>query len=131
MAGLLDAVPSGERPGVYRRLGDVSLFLAGVFPDYAAAHAFGPVDAARLLRAAEVPPAEAGRLAAAPANELLEHVCARWYRVARDLAPVRTERLNVVAEVADRFRAARRVLNHITDRYLLPQSASWLPRPGF
>jgi hypothetical protein len=130
LAGLLDAVPSQERPGVYRRLGDVSLFLAGVFPDYAAAHAFGPVDAARLLRAAEVPPAEARALVTAPAIELLEHLGARWYRVARDLAPVRTERLNVVAEVADRFRAARRVLNHITDRYLLPQSISWLPRPG-
>jgi hypothetical protein len=131
LAGLLDAVPSQERPGVYRRLGDVSLFLAGVFPDYAAAHALGPVNAARLLRAAAVPPAEAGQLAAAPAIELLEHLGARWYRVARDLAPVRTDRLNVVAQVADRFRAARRVLNHITDRYLLPQAIPWVPRPGF
>ena len=33
LAGLLDAVPQAERPGVYRRLGDVTLFLTGVFPD--------------------------------------------------------------------------------------------------
>jgi len=52
MAGLLDTVPEAERAGVYRRLGDVALFLTGVFPDYAAAHALGPVSAARLLRAA-------------------------------------------------------------------------------
>jgi len=52
LAGLLDAVPEAERPGVYRRLGDVSLFLTGVFPDYVTARALGPVDAGRLLRAA-------------------------------------------------------------------------------
>jgi hypothetical protein len=131
LAGLLDAVPSAERPGVYRRLGDVSLFLAGVFPDYAAAHVLGPVNVARLLRAAQVAPSDTGRLAAAPAIDLLEHLGARWYRAARDLAPVRTERLNVVAEVADRFRQARRVLNHVTDRYLLPQAFPWMPQPGF
>ena len=53
--GLLDAVPDAERPGVYRRLGDVSLFLTGVFPDYVTSRAFGPVDAGRLLRAAGLP----------------------------------------------------------------------------
>jgi hypothetical protein len=52
MAGLLDTVPEAERAGVYRRLGDVALFLTGVFPDYAVAHALGPVSASQLLRAA-------------------------------------------------------------------------------
>src|SRR5690348_10230268 len=47
-AGLLEAVPQAERPGVYRRLGDVTLFLTGVFPDYAATRVLGPVNAARL-----------------------------------------------------------------------------------
>src|SRR5215467_14607780 len=112
LAGLLEAVPRAERPGVYRRLGDVTLFLTGVFPDYAAAHALGPVDAARLLRAAGLPAAQHERLAEAPAIELLEHLGARWYRAARDLAPVPTARIAVVGEVADRFRQARRVFNH-------------------
>src|SRR5215510_13784026 len=45
LAGLLEAVPRAERPGVYRRLGDVTLFLTGVFPDYAATAVLGPVNA--------------------------------------------------------------------------------------
>jgi hypothetical protein len=129
LAGMLEAVPDAERPGVYRRLGDVTLFLAGVFPDYAASHALGPVNVSRLLHAASVPAADAERLSTAPAIELLEYLGARWYRAAQDLAPVRTARLGVVAEVADRFRQARRVLNHVADQYLFPAGNSWLPQP--
>ena len=58
LAGLLDVVPDAERPGVLRRLGDLALFLTGVFPDYVARHGFGPVDQGRLLRS--------GRVAAGP-----------------------------------------------------------------
>ena len=100
LAGLLDAVPEAERPGVYRRLGDVSLFLTGVFPDYVTARALGPVDAGRLLRAAGLTGPQRERLAAAPAIELLEHLGARWYRTACELAPVRTARLAVAGDVA-------------------------------
>jgi hypothetical protein len=130
LAGLLDAVPQAERPGVYRRLGDVALFLTGVFPDYASSRALGPVSAARLLRAARLPAAQQDRLAAAPAIELLEHLGARWYRTARDLAPVATARLTVVGEVADRFRQARRVLNHVADQYLFPPGSPWFTQPS-
>jgi hypothetical protein len=130
LAGLLDAVPQAERPGVYRRLGDVTLFLTGVFPDYASSRALGPVNAARLLRAARLPAAQQERLAAEPAIELLEHLGARWYRAARDLAPVATTRLTVVGEVADRFRQARRVLNHVADRYLFPPGNPWFTQPS-
>lgn len=45
----------GDGDRVYRRLGDVSLFLTGVFPDYVTARALGPVDAGRLLAWALVP----------------------------------------------------------------------------
>src|SRR6202140_2308029 len=31
---LAEMVPESERPAVYRRLGDLSLFLTGIFPDY-------------------------------------------------------------------------------------------------
>ncbi|HUY52857.1 MAG TPA: hypothetical protein VMV92_45355 [Streptosporangiaceae bacterium] len=129
LAGLLDGVPDAERPGVYRRLGDVSLFLAGVFPDYATLHGVGPVGVARLLRAAQVPAAQHDRLAGAPAIELLEQLGARWYRAASAAAPVRTARLDVVAEVADSFRQARRVLNHIADRYLFAADHPWFAPP--
>src|SRR5213078_2839286 len=130
LAGLLDAVPDAERPGVYRRLGDVSLFLTGVFPDYVTSRAFGPVDAGRLLRAAGLPGPQRERLAAGPAIEMLEHPGARWYRIACELAPVRTARLAVAGDVADRFRQARRVLNHLADRYLLAAGQSWFSAPG-
>jgi hypothetical protein len=130
LAGLLDVAPEESRPGIYRRLGDVSLFLTGVFPDYSVMHALGPVDASRLLRAARVPATERDSLETAPALDLLEYLGARWYRAALAAAPVRTARLNVVGEVAARFRQARRVLNHLADRYLLGPDAPWFPRPG-
>jgi hypothetical protein len=130
LAGLLDAVPEAERPGVYRRLGDVSLFLTGVFPDYVTARALGPVDAGRLLRAAGLTGPQRERLAAAPAIELLEHLGARWYRTACELAPVRTARLSVADDVAGRFQQGRRVLNHLADRYLMSAGQPWFTPPG-
>jgi hypothetical protein len=130
MAGLLDTVPEAERAGAYRRLGDVALFLTGVFPDYAAGHALGPVSAARLLRAAQVPARQLDQLAEAPAIDLFEHLGAQWYRAAWGLAPTRTASLAVVAEVAERFRQARRVLNHVADRCLFPQGNPWFAPPA-
>jgi hypothetical protein len=130
LAGMLDAVPEESRPGVYRRLGDVTLFLSGVFPDYVAGQAFSPVNVARLLRVTQVPAGERERLAAAPDLELMEALGARWYRSALALAPVRTSGLTVVAEVADRFRQARRVLNHVADRYLMGPGTPWFAAPG-
>ncbi len=131
LAGLLDAVPQAERPGVYRRLGDVTLFLTGVFPDYATTRALGPLDAGRLLRAARLPSSQQERLASAPAMDLWEYLGARWYRAARDLAPAATARVLVAGDVADRFRQARRVLNHLADRYLLAPGQPWFEQPSF
>jgi hypothetical protein len=130
LAGLLDVAPEESRPGIYRRLGDVSLFLAGVFPDYSASYALGPVNVARLLRSARVPAGERDGLATAPALDLLEYLGARWYRAALAVAPVQTSKLAVVGEVAGRFRQARRVLNLLADRYLLGPGSSWFPQPG-
>jgi hypothetical protein len=130
LAGLLDAVPPAERPGVYRRLGDVTLFLTGVFPDYATTRALGPLDAGRLLRAAGLPPAEQERVASTPAMDMLEYLGARWYRSARELAPAATARIVVAGDVAARFQQARRVLNHLADRYLLTDTP-WFEQPGF
>jgi len=129
LAGLLDAVTQAERPGVYRRLGDVTLFLTGVFPDYATTRALGPLDAGRLLRAAGLPAAERERVAGTPAMDMLEYLGARWYRSARELAPAATARVVVVGDIAARFQQARRVLNHLADRYLLTDTP-WFEPPG-
>jgi hypothetical protein len=130
LAGLIDSVPPAERPGAYRRLGDVVLFLSGVFPDYTARYAIGPIDAARLLRAAGIPREDRDELAAAPAIDLFEHLGARWYRQACELAPLRTTRLDVIAEVAESFRQARRVLNFVADRFLFPADGGWFTPPS-
>jgi hypothetical protein len=129
LAQFAEQAPPAHRPGVYRRLGDVSLFLTGVFPDYAQQHAFGPFDAARLLRAAGLA-SERSELAAAPPIQLLEELGQRWYRRASELAPVTTAQLAVVVRVADRFRDARRILNHIADRYLARVGNPWFGPPG-
>jgi hypothetical protein len=121
LARLAEQTAAPYRPGMYRRLGDVSLFLTGVFPDYAQRNAFGPFDAARLLRAAGLP----GDDATVPPIELLEHLGQRWYRRASELAPVTTAQLMVVMQVADRFRDARRILNHIADRHLARVGNPW------
>jgi hypothetical protein len=130
LAGLLDTVAPAERPGVYRRLGDVTLFLAGVFPDYATTRALGPIDAGRLLRAARLPSSQQEHLASTPAMELWEYLGARWYRAARDLAPAATARMVVVGDVADRFQQARRVLNLVADRYLRTADKPWFEQPS-
>ena len=44
LASLLHIVPEDERPGVYRRLGDLALFLTGVFPDHTEMRGLGPHD---------------------------------------------------------------------------------------
>jgi hypothetical protein len=121
LARLAEQTAPPYRPGMYRRLGDVSLFLTGVFPDYAQRHAFGPFDAARLLRAAGLPAGDA----TVPPIQLLEQLGQRWYRRASELAPVTTAQLAVVSEVAERFRDARRILNHIADRYFARIGNPW------
>jgi hypothetical protein len=130
LAGLVEALPEAERPGGYRRLGDAVLFLAGVFPDHTRGYALGPLDAARLLRAVGQPPAARESLAAASGLELFEHLGSRCYRQACALVQVPSGRLAVVAEVAERFRQARRILNHVADRYLFPAGNPWFPSPG-
>jgi hypothetical protein len=131
-ASLLEMVPEEERPGIYRRLGDLCLFLTGVFPDRSATWRLGPIDRHRLLRASvgEGDRAE-GAQEGTPGEDLgmlalLEELGQRWYRLACSTAPFPAiSSLAVVQSVADRFRVARRVLNFITDHYLFPRRAQW------
>lgn len=122
LAGLLDAVGAEERPGVYRRLGDLALFLTGVFPDTAP---LGAMAAARLARLSGLPGGED------PPSwfELLEMLGPRWYlsalRSARSLGVPVTDALAVVGDVGRRFGDARRALNVVTDWYLFPLRERW------
>jgi hypothetical protein len=133
LAGLLEVVPAGERPGIYRRLGDLALFLTGVFPDHTATSGFGPVAEARLLRAGRLPATKWPDASNSPmalgesgAVGLLEELGRRWYRLcANAVPPPRSRDLDVVAELSIRFSEGRRILNLVTDRYLFPLRDRW------
>lgn len=132
LAGLLDSVRDEERPGVYRRLGDLALFVTGVFPDHAARRTVGPVELERLVRS--LPPAERrGVLRDEPeavfgtgsTAAVLGGFGPRWYRVASELTPLPAVS-RPLSEMAGRFDEARRFLTFLADRYLYDTRA-WFP----
>jgi hypothetical protein len=130
LAGLLDAVPAAERPGVLRRLGDLALFLVGVFPDHTARTSLGrPLAELQLLRSADVSPSRVppGTL---DGVQLLELLGARWYRYAARSSPVPSGSVEVLDAIAESFSDARRILNLITDTYLFRFRDQWFGRPA-
>lgn len=132
MASLFGVLPRQEHAGLYRRLGDLALFLAGVFPDHAATRRFAPIDVERLSRALDAAGREglAEGLATRGGVGLLEQLGQRWYRLAvRSSTAPQTRATRLVGEVAERFQEARRVLNYLTDRHLFPFRARWFPTP--
>lgn len=130
LAELIEAVPDAQRGAVLRRLGDLALFLAGVFPDHVGRHPLEPRHLARITRAIEahdgpigVPPVAAGafREGGVRVLEWLGRVCYR-------LAERRTVGdPDVLPDVAERIVDGRRFLNLLTDRYLFPLRERWFP----
>ena len=120
---LAELLPEPERVSVYRRLGDLTLFLTGVFPDYAAERLVVERERHRLERAL----AAADRASAERHDGiwLLESLGQRAYRIAQRAADRRTAMAGVLAEVSENFAVARRMLNFLTDRYLFPLRRQW------
>lgn len=135
LAALVDLVAEEERPGIYRRLGDLALFLTGVFPDHSATQPLHPIEAERLVRSlarSGGPGLSGGELAAltdgaGTRDALLRVLGPRWYRVAADLAPLPPVK-RLLRDAADGFDVARRFLNHLTDRYLFPLREGYFGR---
>jgi hypothetical protein len=126
LAGLLEVVSPSEQAGVYRRLGDLALFLTGVFPDHTSVTGLAGIDAARLLRATGLVPDPASELGGVA---LMEYLGARWYRRAAGLVngtPLGS--FTAAAEMGERFSDARRFLNVVADRYLFPLRDRWFGR---
>jgi hypothetical protein len=129
LAEQLEVVERAEQAGVYRRLGDLALFLLGVFPDHLPAFTGPSRD--RLLRVSGLKSSEV-RLDGAALSDgqsLLELLGSRWYSAAVVAAtsaghPV-TASLAVAGYVGRHFSDARRVLNAVTDRYLFPIREQW------
>ena len=95
--------PEAERPGVWRRIGDGALFLAGVFPEYAE-RTYGATGTLHLQRTAGLQLHADG-----PVTELLEDLAGRAYRQTRGAVP---------PGVVDSPHSARRVLTLVADRHL-------------
>lgn len=130
LAGALDGVPDAARPQLYRRLGDLCLFLSGVFPDHTAGRLFRPIDLQRLGRAAAVDPrhdelAEALELRGGVG--LVEQLGARWYRLAGRSMPQVSVGTHLLRAMTERFTTARRALNLLTDRYIFPLRRDLFP----
>lgn len=127
LASWLDATDGPTRVAVLRRLGDLALFHAGVYPDRTGSRPLTPVELDRLGRSAGMEASEIlGLVQAAGVTTLAvwEELGARWYAgaVAEGSGSVPA----VVSDVAHRFRPARRLLTHLADGYLY-RGATGLP----
>jgi hypothetical protein len=120
---LAELVPVAERPSVYRRLGDLTLFLTGIFPDYAGERLVAERERRQLERA--LGSADRERTDRHDSVWLLEQLGRRAYRIAQQGADRRGAMAGVLAEVSENFAAARRILNFLTDRYLFPMRRQW------
>ena len=120
---LAELVSELERPSVYRRLGDLSLFLTGIFPDYAAERLVAERDRRGLERALR--PADREQAEGRDGIWLLEQLGRRAYRIAQQGADRGAPMAAVLTEVSENFAAARRILNFLTDRYLYPMRRQW------
>jgi hypothetical protein len=127
LAEVVAQMPPTQRPAGYRRLGDVALFLTGVFPDHTAAHPLLPRERDHLARSAGLSSREAF---AEAGLDLYEEAGAGWYRLAVEAARAAVGAgPQVLLDIADHFRPARRFLNFLTDRYLF-RFESGLLRPA-
>lgn len=122
LAELLEVVPPVERPMVYRRLGDLALFLTGVFPDHVGERLFRPIQVERITR---ILGAELGA-SADGAVGLLERVGRHAYGVAAEGIEARAAGLaSVLVEMPERFADARRLLFVLTEHHLFPRRERW------
>jgi hypothetical protein len=116
LAEMVELLPPAERPGGYRRLGDVALFLSGVLPDHTASHPYSPWQREWIARSAEL---DAGDVVAGEEGlGFMEAAGAGWYRKAVEQGGGVSTGTSFLRGLADRFSEARRILNYLADRYL-------------
>ncbi len=97
--------------GAFNRLGDLALFLSGVFPENVSSHPLEPRIVARLAALLEQNPGEIAR--AQEPFWTMEWLGKSAYRRVGE------------RELADNFRTARRLLNVLTGRHLFQVRDRW------
>lgn len=126
LEGLTDwlevAIPD-DRVTLLRHLGDLALFRSGVMADETGPRSFEPPVAERLGRSLGLTSDEILALLGvgsfSPGIDAMESLGPSWYRAATE--EDEDGRLSlVINDIANRFRPARRFLNHLADRYLQP-----------
>lgn len=128
----LAAVDANDRVALLRRLGDLSLFLAGVQADAHGAEMLTSTQASKAGRQLGMTSDEVLALAdptsISPGLDALEKLGARWYEEARREEPTTPP---VLGDIAQRIHAARQFLTHLTDRFFGPFESMWgLPAGG-
>lgn len=125
MALWLEQALPDDRTILFRRLGDLSLFLTGVFPDHTGTRPLNAVEAVRLGKTVGKTSDEmlalCDRAVPSAGLDALESLGSDWYGAAVSAGGTTP----VVGDVASRFRSARRVLNHLADRYLHRLNPGW------
>lgn len=122
LAQLAASLPLDERTGAYRRLGDLALFMNGVFPDHAARQTLSPIDLDRILQS--IPNSGSSELVRLLQSDrvdatgpVLAALGPHWYRLAAETVPIPSMR-SQLNDMGENFDQARRFLNFVTDRYL-------------
>jgi hypothetical protein len=117
----LDVVVPADRPTLYRHLGDLALFRSGVLADKTGQTALGAISAERLGRSLDLTSDEILGLIApdsfSPGIDAMEALGRSWYRAATE-TDNEGQLSMVINDIANRFRPARRFLNHLADHYL-------------
>jgi hypothetical protein len=115
LAEMVESLPVERRAAGYRRLGDVALFLTGVFPDHTARHPMSVMGRARLASATGI----VGDFGAGVEYvRFLETAGRRWYDRASDGSLLPLEGRRSLKDFAANFTQARRFLNYVADTYL-------------
>jgi hypothetical protein len=128
---MAEMAPDAEKPALYRRLGDLALFLTGVFPDYAGTRLLPGHRRQRLQRIMRASDGDAPDAESTPASVpgdlgLLERLGRRSYWLAWKATGAGGFGVaRVLGEVAAGFGTARRSLNFLTDRYLFRLREEW------
>lgn len=115
LAEMVESLPVGQRASGYRRLGDVILFLTGVFPDHTARHPMSAMRQARLARFAGV---DADGVIGVEYLEFLEKVGSVWYDRAANEPFLESAVHRSLHDMSANFTLARRFLNYLADRHL-------------